>query len=120
VFDTEDKRLQWAGARGVIGYESPHGGPLLQPPLDDLKATARASPEARNPGWELSGGVDGYSSRGLTGWRVFLWSSLALLWLTVYRLVRLALRPWASVGVVAGVTAVSFVWLVLRGLSGLE
>ena len=36
VFDTEDQRLYWAGSSGVIGYESPHGGPLLQPALDDL------------------------------------------------------------------------------------
>jgi hypothetical protein len=51
LVDTEDKRLQWAGPGGVIGYESPHGGPLLQPAFDDLKAEARTSPEARNPGW---------------------------------------------------------------------
>jgi hypothetical protein len=67
VVDTEDQRLQWAGPGGVIGYESPHGGPLLQPALDGLKAEARATPEGRNPGWELAGGEDGFSSRGLTG-----------------------------------------------------
>lgn len=117
VFDTEDQRLSWAGAGGVIGYESPHGGPLLQPAVDDLKAQARASPEARDRGWELTGGEDGFSSRGLTAWRAFLWSALTLLWLTGYRLARLALRPWASVGLVAAATAVIFVWLVLRALT---
>ena len=119
VFDTEDQRLQWAGPGGVIGYESPHGGPLLQPALDDLKAEARATPEARTPGWELAGGEDGFSSRGLTGWRIFMWSTLALLWLTGYRLARLALRPWASAATVLAVTVAIVVWLFLRGLSRL-
>jgi hypothetical protein len=120
VFDTEDKRLFWAGDGGVIGYESPHGGPLLQPPLDDLKADARASPEARDPGWELGGGEHGFSSRGLAAWRVFLWSTLALLWLTGYRLARLAFRPWMSVWLVLAVTAAVLVWLFLRGLGRLQ
>src|SRR6187551_1436853 len=93
--------------------------PLLQPALDDLKAQARASSEARDPSWELSGGEDGFSSRGLTAWRVFLWSARALLWLTGYRLSRLALKPLASVCVVAAATAVIYVWLTLRALGGL-
>ena len=116
AFDTEDQRLSWAGP-GVVGYESPHGGPLLQPALDELKAEARASSEARNPGWQLTGGVHAFSSRGLTAWRVFLWSTLALLWLTGYRLSRLALRPVASVSLVAVATAVFFVWWILRTLT---
>ena len=66
---------------------------------------------------KLLGGEDGFSSRGLTGWRVFLWSALALLWLTGYRLSRLALRPLASVSLVAAATAAIFVWLVLRSLT---
>jgi len=116
VFDMEDQRLQWAGASGVFGYESPHGGPVLQPALDDLKADARKTREARDPGWELAGGEHGFSSRGLTAWRVFLWSTLALLWLTGYRLARLGLRPWPSAAVVAGGSVVFFLWLLLRGL----
>lgn len=119
VFDTEDQRLYWAGSRGVIGYESPQGGALLQPALDDLKTEARSSPEARNPGWEL-GGENYFSSRGLTAWRIFLWSTLALLWLTGYRLARLALRPWASVGLVVAITVAAFLWLIIRGLSQLS
>jgi hypothetical protein len=117
VFDTEDQRLSWAGSGGVVGYESPHGGPLLQPALDELKAEARASSEARNPGWTLTGGVHGFSSRGLTAWRVFLWSVLALLWLTGYRLSRLAFGPLASVSLVAAATAAFVVWLVVRTLT---
>jgi hypothetical protein len=120
VFDTEDKRLQWTGSGGVIGYEHDNGGPLLSPGLDDLFAAARRSPEAREPGWELVGGKYGYSSRGRSGWRVFLWSTLTLLWLTGYRLARLRFRPWASLTIVVAVTVVTCLWLVLRALSGLS
>jgi hypothetical protein len=120
VFDTEDQRLQWAGSGGVIGYESDHGGPLLTPGLDDLHEAAAASPEAQRPGWELLGGEHGYSSRGLGAWRVFLWSTLALAWLTGYQLARLRLRPLASALLVAGVSVVVTAWLVLRALTRLE
>jgi hypothetical protein len=104
----------------VVGYESPHGGPLLQPALDDLKADARGSPEARDPGWTLTGGEDGYAGRSLRGWKVFLWGSVVLAWLTAYRVARLVVRPLRSVVVVAVLTVGVLVWLVLRSLSGLE
>jgi hypothetical protein len=116
VFDTEDKRLGWTGSHGVVGYEQPNGGPLLQQAIDDLHADAEQTPEARNPGWTLSGD-NAYAARGLYGWRVFLWSSLALCWLTGYRLVRLGLGPFASVGIILVVTAAVFVWLVVRALT---
>jgi hypothetical protein len=119
VFDTEDNRLGWTGHAGVVGYEEPNGGPLLQPALDDLQTMARRSPEAQEPGWEL-GSEHGYAARGLDGWRIFLWSSLALVWLTGYRLARLQLRPGASIALVAGVTAAVLVWLFLRALSSLS
>jgi hypothetical protein len=115
VFDTDDRRLGWTGASGVIGYEKPNGGPLLQPALDDLRAAAERTPEARNPGWTL-GGDDAYAARGLYGWQILLWSSLALCWLTGYRVLRLGLGPWSSVALVIAVTAAVFVWLVLRAL----
>jgi hypothetical protein len=113
-------RQDWAEGAGVIGYESPHGGPLLQPALDDLKADARRSPEARDPGWTLTGGEDGYAARSLRGWKVFLWGSVVLAWLTAYRVARLVVRPLRSVVVVAVLTVGVLVWLVLRSLSGLE
>lgn len=116
VFDTEDKRLTWTGPHGVVGYEQPNGGPLLQQAIDDLHADAEQTPEARNPGWTLSGD-NAYAARGLYGWRVFLWSSLALCWLTGYRLVRLGLGPFASAGIILVVTAAVFVWLVVRTLT---
>jgi hypothetical protein len=120
VFDLEDRRLEGWSDSGVIGYESPHGGPLLQPALDELNADARASSEARQPGWTLLGGEHGFRARGLEGWQLFLRSALALLWLTGYRLARLHFRPWASIWLVLGATAAILVWLVLRALSGLE
>jgi hypothetical protein len=118
AIDTDD-RLGWPGDAGTYGYESPHGGPLLQPALDDLKAEARSSPEARDPGWQLSG-EHSYAARGLDGWRVALWAALALVWLTGYRLARLLFRPWASVWIVVGGTFLVFVWLFLRALGNLE
>ena len=117
VLDTEDN-TQWAGPGGVIGYEEPHGGLILQPAVDDLQDRARRSPEAQEPGWELLA-EHGYSSRALDGWVLLRWATLALLWLTGYRLARLALGVWASVAAVAAATVAVFAWLVWRGLSGL-
>jgi hypothetical protein len=120
IFDVEDNdRLRWPGRAGVIGYESPNGGLLLQPTLDDLKAEARSSPEAHEPGWELSG-EDYYAAQGVEGWQLFLWSALLLGWLTAYRLARLHFRPWASVWIVIGSSAAIFAWIFIRALGNLE
>jgi hypothetical protein len=119
VLDT-DERLGWPGAHGVIGYESDNDGPLLGPGLDDLHASARRSPEAREPGWDLLGDEHGYAARGLAGWRIFMSSTVALLWLTGYRLARLALRPLPSALLVAAATLGVFSWLVLRALTSLQ
>jgi hypothetical protein len=120
VFDTEDRRLDWPGRAGVIGYETDNGGPLLGPGLDDLQAAAKASPEAQRPGWTLVGGRYGYASRGLFGWRVFLWSTLVLVWLSGYQLARLRLRPIPAALLVVGVSVVVALWLALRAFSRLE
>ena len=71
VLDVDD-RLGWPGSGGVIGYEEPNGGPLLQPGIDALKADANRSPEAGEPGWTLLGGEHGYRARGLDGWWLLL------------------------------------------------
>jgi hypothetical protein len=117
VLDTED-RTQWAGPGGVIGYESPNGGLVLQPAVDDLQDQARRSPEAQEPGWELLA-ENGYSSRALGGWVLLRWASIALFWLTAFRVARLALGVVASLAAVAAATLVVLVWLVWRGLNGL-
>jgi hypothetical protein len=118
VYDT-DERLQWVSAGGVVGYEEPSGGPLLQPALDDLEARARSSPEAQEPGWELFS-ENGYASRGLRGWDVMKWSALALFWLTAYRLARLRLGVFTSVLAVAATSAALVVWVFWRWLNETE
>lgn len=120
VYDTEDQRLGWVEEGGVVGYETDNGGPVLGPGLDDLHAEAEASPEAQRPGWELLGGDHGYASRGLTAWRVFLWSSLALVWLTGYQFARLRFRPVPALLLVAAATVVMVIWILLRSLSSLS
>jgi hypothetical protein len=120
VFDTFDRRLDWPGNRGVIGYEDNSGGPLLGRALSDLRADARRSPEAQNAGWTLSSGEDGYAARGLVGWRLFAWSTLAVLWLTAFRLARLRFRPLSSALLVAAASLVLLAWLFLRALSNMD
>jgi hypothetical protein len=118
VFDTEDRRLGWPGAHGVIGHEESNAGPLLVSSFDELKRTARRSPEGADPGWTLSGGEHGYAARGIAGWHVFFWWTLFLSWLTAYGLARLRLGPLVSGLLVLFATVGLLVWLVLRGLSG--
>jgi hypothetical protein len=118
VVDTED-RLGWPGPNGVIGWEHNDGGPLLRPGLDDLHAEARRSPEAKEPGWTLSGEAY-YAARAVFGWRLFVGSTLALLWLTGFRLARLWLRPVPSTLLIAAATMVVLLWLFLRALSNMN
>jgi hypothetical protein len=118
VLHTED-RLGWPGAHGVIGYEERQGG-LLAPGLDDLHAAARRSPEARDPGWTLTGDANGYAARGLDAWRLFMWSTFALLWLTGFRLARLRFGLLASTLLVVAASLAVMAWLVLSALSNLQ
>ncbi len=110
----------WAEGNGVIAYEEPNGGLLLQPAIDELKADARRSPEAREPGWELLGGEHGYRARGLDAWWLLQRLVAVASLLTAYRVFRLFLRPWPAVALTAIATFVVLVWLFLQGLSGLE
>jgi hypothetical protein len=118
VLDTED-RLGWPGPHGVIGWEDNDGGPLLRPGLDELHAEAMRSSEAHEPGWTLSG-EHYYAARAVFGWRLFVGSTLVLLWLTGFRVARLWLRPLPSVLLVAATTVVVLVWLFLRALSNMN
>ncbi len=119
VLDVDD-RLGWPGSGGVIGHEEPNGGPLLQPAIDELKADARRSPEANEPGWTLLGGEHGYRARGLDGWWLLLRLTVVVSILTAFRVSRLFLRPWPAVVLTAVGTFVVFAWILLQGLSGLE
>jgi hypothetical protein len=119
LLDT-DERLGWPGPHGVVGFEDAGGGPLLGPGLDELHAAAHRSPEARDPGWELLGGEEGYAARGLAGWRLFVWSTVALLWLTSFRLARLRFPPLPAMLLVAAASLGVQVWLILRALLNVE
>jgi hypothetical protein len=119
VLDVDD-RLGWGESGGVVGYEEPHGGPLLQPAIDELKADARRSPEAAEPGWTLLGGEHGYRARGLDAWWLLLRLTIVVSILTSFRVSRLFLRPWPAVAVTAVGTFAVLVWIVVRALSGLE
>ncbi len=112
--------LDWGDGVGVIGYEEPSGGRLLQPSIDELRDDARASPEAADPGWELLGGEHGFRARGLVGWQLLQPVIAGLALLTTYRTFRLFLRPTVAVSVTTAATLVVLVWLFLRALSGLE
>jgi hypothetical protein len=118
VFDTEDRRLEWPGPHGVVLHEEATAGPLLGDAFEELKRRARRSPEASQASWTLSGGEHGYAARGLSTWRVFLWSTLVLGWLTGYGVLRLRLGAWTSAAIVAVATFAAFVWLALRALGG--
>jgi hypothetical protein len=109
-----------AEGKGVIGYEEPNGGLLLQPAIDALKADARRSPEAREPGWELLGGEHGYRARGLDGWWLLQRLVAVVSLLTAYRVFRLLLPPWGAAALTAIAAFVVLVWLFLQGLSGLQ
>lgn len=114
-----DEALDWSDG-GVIGYEEPNGGALLQPAIDELKAAARLSPEAQDPGWELVGGEHGYRARGLDAWWLLLRLAVVASILAGYRAFRLLLRPWPAVALTAVAALGGLVWLIVRGLSGLE
>jgi hypothetical protein len=72
VFDTEDKRLGWTGSHGVVGYEQPNGGPLLQRAIDVCTRTPyrrprleiRAGRSAATKHTRLAGCTAGGSSSG--------------------------------------------------------
>jgi len=119
VIDTEE-RLGWPEASGVVGYDEPSAGRLLQPELDRLKRDARRSPEAASPEWELLGGEHGYRARGLVGWRVIERVAVALALLTTYRTFRLFLRPAPALVATAAAAIAVVLWLVVEAFRRLE
>ncbi len=119
AFDIES-RLVWAEMEGVIGYEQAHGGVLLQPSLDDLKARARSSREARDPRWELVGGEHGYRARGLEGWWLLWRTTMIAALLGAYRAARLWFAQRYAIAITAVASLAVVVWLLLEGLGGLR
>jgi hypothetical protein len=118
IVDVDDRL--GGGPHGVMGFEKPHGGPLLQPALDDLTADARRSPEARDSGWRLLGGEHSYRATGLVGWWLLERLAIVLSLLTAYRAFRLSMRPWPAVGATTAAALILLGWLFVRSLSHLE
>jgi hypothetical protein len=115
-----DDRLGWVELGGVVGYEEPHGGRLLQPAIDELKADARRSPEAQEPGWELVGGKYGYRSRGLDAWWLVLRLTIVVSILAAFRGCRLFVRFWPAVAFTVVGTFGALVVLIFQALSRTE
>lgn len=113
AIDTYDRLV----SSDVIGYTERGAGPLLQPGLDELEADARRSPEARDPSWTVLGSEDDYDYvSGLAGWTILAATTQVLVWLTGYRELRYSFAPLPAFAVVAGATAVFWVWLFFRTL----
>jgi hypothetical protein len=104
----------------MLGCDAPCAGFVLLPATRDLRDDLRSTPAGRRPGFELTGGDDGYYARPLAAWWGVLASSLALVLLGGYAVARLALSPWRAAGLVAAGAFLVLVWLFLRSLSGLE
>ena len=104
----------------MLGCDAPCAGFVLLPATRDLRDDLRSTPAGRRPGFELTGGDDGYYAKPLGAWWGLLASGLALGLLGGYALARLAMSPWRAVALVAAVAFLVLVWLFLRGLSRLE
>ena len=50
-----DDRLGWPGSGGVIGYEEPNGGPLLQPAYRRAEGRCTPIPGSRGTGLDTVG-----------------------------------------------------------------
>jgi hypothetical protein len=104
----------------MIGCEAPCAGFVLLPATRDLRDDLRSTPAGRRPGFELTGGDDGYNATPLGTWWALLGSGLALGLLGGYAFARLAMSPWRAAALVAATAFLVFVWLFLRGLGRLE
>ena len=104
----------------MLGCDSPCAGFVLLPATRDLRDDLQSTPAGRRPGFELTGGVDGYYAKPLDAWWGLLASGLALGLLGSYAFARLALSPLRATGLVAAVAFLVLVWLFLRGLSRME
>jgi hypothetical protein len=104
----------------MLGCDAPCAGFVLLPTTRDLRDDLRSTPAGRRPGFELTGGDDGYYAKPLGAWWGLLASGLALGLLGGYAFARLAMSPWRATVLVAAVAFLVLVWLFLRGLSRME
>jgi hypothetical protein len=104
----------------MLGCDAPCAGFVLGPATRDVRDDLRNTPAGRRPGFELTGGEDGYNAKPLGAWRGLLASGLALGLLGGYAFARLTLSPWRAIVLVAAVSFLVFVWLFLRALGRSE
>lgn len=104
----------------MLGCDAPCAGFVLLPATRDLRDDLRSTPAGRRPGFELTGGDDGYYAKPLGAWWGLLASGVALGLLGGYAFTRLAMSPWRATVLVAAVAFLVLAWLFLRGLSRLE
>jgi hypothetical protein len=74
----------------------------------------------REPGWQLTGGEDGYSSRRLDAWWLLLRLTVVVSMLTAFRVCRQFLRFWPAVAFTSVGTIGVLAFLVVQSLSSLE
>jgi len=86
----------------------------------DLGDDLRSTPAGQQPGFELTGGENGYYAKPLAAWWGLLASGLMLGLLGGYGVARLAVSPWRAVALVAAATVVIVVWLFLQALGEME
>jgi hypothetical protein len=110
---------------GMTSCDAPCAGFVLLPATRDLRDDLLSTPAGRRPGFELTGGEDGYNAQPLGGdwhgaWLVLLASGTALAILGSYALVRLALSPWRAALLVGVIAFLFFVFWVLWASSQLD
>ncbi|HEX3226951.1 MAG TPA: hypothetical protein VHQ89_12715 [Gaiellaceae bacterium] len=104
----------------VIGCDMPCAGFVLLPAVRGLQDDLLSTPAGQQPGFELTGGENGYYAKPLDAWWGMLASGLMLSLLGGYAVARLATSPWrASAFVAAGAVAVIIV-LFLQALGRME
>ena len=94
-----DDRLVWSEGSGVIGYDEPSGGPLLQPAINELKVDDTPFPGGPGPAagncWAAR---TAYRARGLDAWWLLLRLAVVASLLAAFRAFRLSPASMASPG----------------------
>lgn len=104
----------------MVGCDTPCAGFILLPAVRDLRDDLRSTPAGQQPGFELTGGENGYYAKPLDAWWGLLASGLMLGLLGGYGVARLAMSTWRAVAFVAAAAFVVVLWLFLQALGRME
>lgn len=115
-----ETRFTFIEQGAMLGCDTPCAGFVLLPAVRDLRDDLRSTPAGQQPGFELTGGENGYYAKPLAAWWGLFASGLLLGLLGGYAVARLAVSPWRAVAFVAAAAFLVIVWLFLQALSGLE